>query len=58
MDNFMGVIGGMMYGPEADAGSLFDNPYSIGGLTKDKCFDYARDVVAYIKQSVFPIHNI
>ncbi|HOJ29959.1 MAG TPA: acetoin utilization protein AcuC [Spirochaetota bacterium] len=58
VDNFMGVVGGMMFGPEMDAGSLYDTPYHIGGLTKEQCFSYARDVVDYIKQTVFPIHKI
>jgi acetoin utilization protein AcuC len=57
-DNFAGLIGGMMYGPEAHSGSLRDNPYAVSGELKDSCFAHAREVVDYIKKNVFPVHGL
>lgn len=58
VDRHAGLIGGMMYGPETNAGSLEDPPYAIDGLNKDRCFDDAKKVVRFIQDHVFPIHGI
>ena len=58
VDAYAGVIGGMMYGPEAQSGNLRDNPYVVSGNLKDQCMEYARDMVAYLKSNVFPLHGI
>ncbi|OPY73852.1 MAG: Acetoin utilization protein AcuC [Syntrophorhabdus sp. PtaU1.Bin002] len=58
VDLHAGLIGGMMYGPEANAGSLEDPPYTINGLNKDLCLDHAKRVVQFIQDHVFPIHGI
>ncbi|HMB19685.1 MAG TPA: hypothetical protein VKQ10_01340, partial [Spirochaetota bacterium] len=57
-DDFAGAVGGMMYGPESESGSLYDEPYAIGGYEKDNCFQHAKDVVNYIKKIVYPLHGI
>lgn len=57
-DNFAGLIGGMMYGPEAQSGTLRDIPYVVSGDLKETCFDHAREVVDYLKRNVFPIHGL
>jgi acetoin utilization protein AcuC len=57
-DHYAGVVGGMMYGPEADAGSLYDEPFLIRGHKKQQCIEYADEVISYIKQNVFPVHGI
>ncbi|MBN1497533.1 MAG: acetoin utilization protein AcuC [Spirochaetes bacterium] len=57
-DAYAGLIGGMMYGPEAQSGSLRDDPYVVSGNLKDRCFEFARDTVAYLKRNVFPLHGI
>ncbi len=57
-DSFAGLIGGMMYGPEAHSGSLRDIPYVVSGDLKDTCLEHARDVVDYIKKNVFPVHGL
>lgn len=57
-DMFAGSVGGMMYGPEMNSGSLNDKPFVHGGYTKEKCLEHARGVVEYIQKNVFPIHRI
>ena len=34
-DEFAGLVGGMMYGPEMEVSSLHDRPYSVTGSQKD-----------------------
>lgn len=57
-DAYAGLIGGMMYGPEAQSGTLRDDPYVVTGHLKERCSEYARDMVGYLKKNVFPIHGI
>ena len=57
-DEFAGLVGGMMFGPEMEVGSLYDYPYRIKGEVKEKAFDEARRVVATIQKEVFPIHGL
>ena len=57
-DEFAGVVGGMMFGPEMEVSSLYDVPRSTTGRVKEKAFARARDVVNYIKTEIFPLHGI
>ena len=58
VDEFAGLVGGMMFGPEMEVGSLYDAPHQSKGELKEKAFEEARKVVAYIQKEVFPIHGI
>jgi len=53
-----GIVGGMMYGPESEAGQLDDPPYIIGGWEKEQCLIHTQRVIDFIKDSVFPFHGI
>ena len=57
-DKFTGLVGGMMYGPEAEAGSLEDLPFSLTGREKELCQAQVQRVVEYLKKTVFPIHGL
>ncbi len=58
VDEFAGLVGGMMFGPEMEVGSLYDYPYLSEGEIKEKAFQEARRVVTYIQEKVFPAHGI
>ncbi len=58
VDEFAGLVGGMMFGPEMEVGSLYDYPYLSEGEIKDKAFQEARRVVTYIQDVIFPLHGI
>lgn len=58
MDEFAGLVGGMMFGPEMEVGSLYDYPYLSEGEIKEKAFEEARKVVTYIQDVIFPLHGI
>ena len=58
VDEFAGLVGGMMFGPEMEVGSLYDYPYLSEGEVKEKSFQEARRVVAYIQENIFPLHNL
>ncbi len=57
-DEFAGLVGGMMFGPEHEVGSLRDRPHRTGGPEKDKARVKAEKVVSFIKEEVFSIHGI
>jgi len=57
-DLHSGLVGGMMYGPETDAGQLDDPPYSVGDWEKEQCLAHARRVIDSIKNTIFPLHGI
>lgn len=57
-DEFAGLVGGMMFGPEMEVGSLYDHPYKSEGEVKEKAFEEARRVVAFIRKEIFPIHGL
>jgi acetoin utilization protein AcuC len=57
-DEYAGVVGGMMFGPEMEVGSLYDYPYRSEGQIKEKAFNEARRVVRFIQGEIFPIHGI
>jgi acetoin utilization protein AcuC len=57
-DKFAGLVGGMMYGPEVDAGTLDDRPYVLAGQEKELCRNHAARITKYLRETVFPIHSI
>jgi acetoin utilization protein AcuC len=57
-DEYVGVIGGMMFGPEAEAGDLYDKTVYTTGVVKERINQEIDRVLSYIKQTVFPIHKI
>ncbi len=57
-DEFAGVVGGMMFGPEADAGEIYDKKFVTGGRAKEQIRLEVDRVLAAIKNSVFPLHRI
>ncbi len=58
VDEYAGSIGGMMFGPESDAGSLEDRPASTQGIARERMQREVARVVEYIKWNVFSLHNI
>ena len=58
MDEFAGLVGGMMFGPEKEVGSLYDHPYQSKGEIKAKALEEAQRVATYIRKELFPIHGI
>jgi hypothetical protein len=58
VDEFAGLVGGMMFGPEMEVGSLFDHPFFTKGEVKEKAFAEARRVVDYIQERIFPVYKI
>jgi acetoin utilization protein AcuC len=58
MDEFAGLVGGMMFGPEKEVGSLYDHTFRSKGEIKDKALQEAQRVTAYIRKVLFPIHGI
>ena len=58
MDEFAGLVGGMMFGPEMEVGSLYDHSYSTTGEAKEKSILEAQRVVDYLRKNVFPIHGL
>jgi acetoin utilization protein AcuC len=57
-DLHTGIVGGMMYGPETDAGQLDDPPYIVGGLEKEQCLAHIQRVIEFVKENIFPLHGI
>jgi len=57
-DEFVGAVGGMMFGPEMEVGSLYDVPRPATGEVKEKAFARAEEAVKYIKAKVFPLHGL
>jgi len=57
-DEYVGVVGGMMFGPEIEVGSLHDKTVYMMGNIKERINREVDRVVSYIKQNVFPIHKI
>jgi len=51
-------VGGMMFGPESEAGNLNDEPFVLDGPEKEACLEQATRVVAYLQKKVFPFHGL
>jgi acetoin utilization protein AcuC len=58
MDEFAGLVGGMMFGPEMEVGSLYDHPYLTTGEAKEKAMLEGQRVVDYLQKNIFPIHGM
>ncbi|MBW2708202.1 MAG: acetoin utilization protein AcuC [Deltaproteobacteria bacterium] len=57
-DEFAGLVGGMMFGPEKEVGSLYDHPYHTSGEVKKNALHEAQRVASYIQKEIFPIYGI
>lgn len=57
-DEFAGLVGGMMFGPEMEVGSLYDHPVFTKGEPKQMALAEARRVMDYLSKTVFPIHRL
>jgi acetoin utilization protein AcuC len=57
-DEYVGIIGGMMFGPEVEVGSLQDKTVYVTGKVKERVNQEIDRVADYIKQNIFPIHKI
>ncbi len=57
-DYYAGLVGGMMYGPETESGSLNDEPFVLTGTEKEQCLEHAQTVVRFIKELLFPLHGL
>jgi acetoin utilization protein AcuC len=57
-DEYAGIIGGMMFGPEVEVGDLHDKTVFTTGVVKERINREVDRVLEAIKQTVFPIHHI
>ncbi len=57
-DEYAGVVGGMMFGPETDAGTLYDKEFVTTGRAKQQINQEVDRVLNTIKKTVFPIHRL
>ena len=57
-DEYLGAVGGMMFGPEIEVGSLWDKTVYTKGVTKERIDREIERVVQSIKTTVFPIHQL
>ena len=57
-DEYVGIIGGMMFGPEIEAGDLYDKTVYTTGAVKERINQELDRTLKYIKDTVFPIHKI
>jgi acetoin utilization protein AcuC len=57
-DEFVGTVGGMMFGPEMEVSTLYDVPRPATGQVKEKASAKARESVEFIKSRIFPLHGI
>ena len=54
-DSFAGAVGGMMFGPEMQAGTLIDPPVITNGERKALAVKEAARVGGYIEREVLPL---
>lgn len=57
-DELAGLVGGMMFGPEMEVGSLWDVPRPTLGEAKEKAMKGAKRVCDFLKEKAFPIHGL
>jgi acetoin utilization protein AcuC len=57
-DEYVGIIGGMMFGPEIEVGELYDKTIYTTGIVKERINKEIDRILDFIKQNVFPIHKI
>jgi hypothetical protein len=48
----------MMFGPEAESGSLEDSPRHTTGVERENLQKEVEKVVGYIKRAIFPLWGI
>lgn len=58
MDEFAGLVGGMMFGPEMEVGSLYDHPYNSPGDIKEKALKEAGRIRKFVRENIFPIYGL
>jgi len=57
-DEYLGTVGGMMFGPEIEVGNLHDLTVYTTGIVKERIRKEMDRIIEYIKKTVFPIHKI
>lgn len=57
-DTLAGLVGGMMFGPEMEVGSLYDRPYVSKGEARDLAWREADRVCAYLERHLFPLWGL
>ena len=57
-DEYVGLVGGMMFGPEMEVGSLEDKTIYLKGTTREQVNREVDRVLSFIRENVFPIHKI
>ena len=57
-DEYVGLVGGMMFGPENEVGTLQDKTVYVKGATRELVNREVDRVIACIKENMFPIHKI
>ena len=57
-DPYQGLIGGALIGHGNSVDELRDSPYRIAPRLKDDVNKYLDSKIAFIKENIFPIHNI
>lgn len=57
-DSYAGIVGGMMFGPEMEMGSLYDRPLLSTGQVKEAAWERAKTAVQFLEANVFPLHGI
>ena len=57
-DTYAGLVGGMMFGPEMEMGSLHDRPFRSQGEVKEKARKEAERVCRFLEEHLFPLWSI
>jgi acetoin utilization protein AcuC len=57
-DPYQGLIGGALLGHGNSVDELRDSPYRIAPRLKDDVNKYLDSKIAFIKENIFPVHNI
>jgi len=57
-DHYAGLVGGMMFGPEMEMGSLHDRPFRSQGEAKEMARKEADRVCAFLEEHLFPLWSL
>jgi acetoin utilization protein AcuC len=57
-DELAGLVGGMMYGPEMEVGTLMDAANPTKGEVKERAMEGVTKVIEFLRSTVFPIHSL
>jgi len=57
-DSYAGLVGGMMFGPEMEMGSLHDRPFYSQGEVKERALAEADRVCVFLEKTLFPLWGI